>query len=137
MASYKQLEQALINADLARDRQAAKTLAQALKEKRGDRKIGDIPYVSDAAYYVVDSILGLDDGVDTLAERLTKPIGEAGEGLVSGVIGIGEGIGTLASIIPDFAAGTDVGNSITKGADKMRDLLGMIQKELPEKEQSL
>ena len=125
MASYKQLEQALINADLAKDTQAAKTLAQALKEKRGDRKIGDIPYVSDAAYYVVDSILGLDDGVDTLAERLTKPIGEAGEGLVSGVIGIGEGIGTLASIIPDFAAGTDVGNLITKSADKMRDVLGI------------
>ena len=72
---------------------------------------------------VVDNIVGVDDGVTSLGEFITKPIGEAGEGFVSGVIGILEGIGGLASIVPDMVAGSDIGGAIDRGGDKLRESL--------------
>ena len=72
---------------------------------------------------VVDNIVGVDDGVTSLGEFITKPIGEAGEGFVSGVIGILEGIGGLASIVPDMVTGSDIGGAIDRGGDKLRESL--------------
>ena len=43
---------------------------------------------SSILYEIADNVIGFDDGFDTFGERITKPIGEAGEGLVSGVIAV-------------------------------------------------
>ena len=80
---------------------------------------------SSILYEIADNVIGFDDGFDTFGERITKPIGEAGEGLVSGVIGIGEGIGGLVTLVPDLAIGTEFGNAIDRGGDRLREQLGI------------
>ena len=74
-------------------------------------------------YEIADNIIGFDDGYDTMVERVTKPIGEAGEGLISGGIGILEGIGGLVSLVPDLVVGSDIGGAIDRGGDKLRESL--------------
>ena len=76
-------------------------------------------------YDIADNVIGFDDGYDTIVERVTKPIGEAGEGLISGGIGILEGIGGLVSLVPDLVTGTEFGNAIDKGGDRLREQLGI------------
>tara|TARA_R100000700_G_C3178025_1_gene153523 strand:+ start:837 stop:5177 length:4341 start_codon:yes stop_codon:yes gene_type:complete len=76
-------------------------------------------------YEIADNIIGFDDGYDTMVERVTKPIGEAGEGLISGGIGILEGIGGLVSLVPDLVVGSDLGGAIDRGGDKLRESLNI------------
>lgn len=52
-------------------------------------------------------------------------LGEIGEGIVSGVIGIGEGLVGLGAMAVDFVADTNYGDSVTQGAEALRDALGL------------
>jgi hypothetical protein len=50
--------------------------------------------------------------------------GELGEGIASGVIGIGEGLAGLGAAAVDVVADTTYGDSVTAGAEAIRDALG-------------
>jgi hypothetical protein len=51
--------------------------------------------------------------------------GELGEGIASGVIGIGEGLAGLGAAAVDVVADTTYGDSVTAGAEAIRDALGL------------
>ena len=52
-------------------------------------------------------------------------IGELGEGVVSGAIGIGEGVLGLGAMAADIVAGTDYGDKVTRGAEALRNAMGI------------
>ena len=52
-------------------------------------------------------------------------LGEVGEGVVSGVIGIGEGVLGLGTTAVDLIAGTEYTDTVTGGAEYLRDSLGL------------
>ena len=90
-----------------------------------DTGIAPIDFLTEKAgqlgYAVADNIIGFDDGVDTLGERLGEGVGNVALGVGSGVTKAIEGAGTTVSLLPDYFLGTEYGDAITEGAEYIRD----------------
>ena len=70
-----------------------------------DTGIAPIDFITEKAgqlgYAVADNIIGFDDGVDTLGERLGEGVGNVALGVGSGATKAIEGAFTTAALVPD------------------------------------